>query len=88
MRFLIPALFLSATAATAQTVDPDRRALFVKLVEDNGCKMTNAQAGQILPANGFDRSEMMEIVFQLEDEKLAEVDGAAGVITLKTENCG
>ncbi|MEL6167974.1 MAG: hypothetical protein AAFR35_04740 [Pseudomonadota bacterium] len=87
MRGLAALVVCLVPLGASASPDPERRALFVDLVEALGCEMNNAQAAEILPTHGFDRSEMIEIVYQLEDEGLAERDGASGVLRLKTSGC-
>ncbi|MEM8536437.1 MAG: hypothetical protein AAGF56_01110 [Pseudomonadota bacterium] len=76
---------LSLQAQTA--IDPERKALFVSLVCEAGGVMDNATAARVLPEAGFDRVEMIEISFALEDEGLGVRDGNAGTFTLTDAAC-
>jgi len=81
------AIFVAAPLAAQGAVDPERKALFVSLVCEAGGVMDNRTAAQVLPEAGFDRVEMIEIVFALEDEGLGERDGTRGVFVLSDEAC-
>jgi hypothetical protein len=50
---------LAASIAQAQA-DPAED--LANLIRDNGCRMTEAEAGQMLPARGFDREQVSKIV--------------------------
>ena len=76
-----------ACPAFAQSVDEARLELFVKLVCEAGGTMNEAVAEQVFPPNGFDRSEVFEIVYALEDRGQGVRDGAAGTFTLSDEVC-
>ena len=52
-------LLLSTVAANA--VEQNRVDLFVELVRNSDCQMSDAQASKVLPANGFTREEVSEI---------------------------
>lgn len=73
----------------ADKIDPERKALFVSIIEDLGCEMDGANPPQnfldAMAADGFVREETRAIVRELASEGLAERDGAT--LVLKTENC-
>ncbi|MEO1639002.1 MAG: hypothetical protein AAFU41_07105 [Pseudomonadota bacterium] len=78
---------LAGPAVAQDAVDPERKALFVSLICEAGGVMDNTTAAAVLPSNGFDRAEMIEIVFELEDEGLGVRDGTMGTFTLTDEAC-
>ena len=82
---------LIAMAATpllaADEVDPERRALFVTIIEDLGCKMNGADPPKefldAMAKNDFVRSETRAIASELFAEGVAERSG--DLLILKTE---
>lgn len=91
MRFATSLFILAAlaTGAAAQDVDPARKALFVSIVEANGCKMHNLTPSDALIAamreNNFTREELRAI-----GRNLMETGEAARedpYLVLKTEPC-
>ena len=78
-----------ATAALAADFDPDRRALFVTILEDHDCKMHNFDPAQgILDAfaeNEFTRDELRAIGTDLMATGEGERKGDEFV--LNTSNC-
>jgi hypothetical protein len=70
----------------AQEVDMERVDLFVSVIVDAGCMMTEQSAGTLMPASGFtDRDETQAIVGYLMNEGLASVRG--GVLKIETPEC-
>ena len=83
MRILI---FLLLSTVAANAVENSRVELLLQLVRENGCQMTDATAGQVLPANGFTREEVSEI------EKILDARGLIdktkmGIFALTSEGC-
>lgn len=82
---LIAALALLAAPATAQ-VSEERVAAFVALIEGHGCEVTQGEAPQFFPPNGFpDPNETREIVAALMERGLAERSPER--LRLLTGNC-
>ncbi len=70
-------------------VDPDRRALLVKIIEDLGCEMNGATPTKEflgkMEEHKFVKEETKAIARQLFDEGVAKREGAMLILT--TETC-
>ncbi len=77
-------LLLSTVAANA--VDQSRVDLFLTLVRDSGCQMSDAQASKILPANSFTREEVSEIEKILDEAGMIDKT-KMGVFALTNAAC-
>ncbi len=78
--FFVVAMLLPVLAqaqAQAQDISPERVDEFLAVMADNGCRMNNATAEEIMPAAGFDdKDEVKAIAGQLMAEDRASlVDG-------------
>ncbi len=62
--------------AFAADVDPARADLLLQLFRDNGCQMTDLEAGEILPDNGFSKKEFRDIIRAWDDKDMLAVKGA------------
>lgn len=76
--FSLP-LLLCAPVFAGEEIDGDRSDLLLKLIRDNGCKMTNAEAGEILPGHGFTKDETRDIVRSWEDAGWLDAKGSLGL---------
>lgn len=81
---LVAALVLAVGPALAAT--PDRLALFVDALRDNGCSMTEAEADAQLPALGLTIPEVVEAVTLLSLVEAA-VFTEAGALVLAPDWC-
>jgi hypothetical protein len=68
-------------AVAMDQADPERRALFVSLVEENGCRMGEELAANVMPENGFEKPEIELIVTELMLEGKAQVGGPELILT-------
>jgi hypothetical protein len=84
------ALFLTAATPAFAEIEPTeaQREAFIAAVVANGCKMTEDEAPQKLPAVGIDQLTSHEIANGLVDEGLAEISDDNKTLTLKTGGCG
>lgn len=86
--FLI-GLSLAAGAAAAADVDPDRRALFIEIIEKNDCRMNNFNPApgilDAIEANGFTRDEVRAIGTELMETGVGAREG--DFFVLQTETC-
>ena len=70
----------------ALEVDMERVDLFVSVIIDAGCMMTEQSAGTLMPEAGFtDQDETQGIVGYLMSEGMASVRG--GVLKIETQEC-
>ena len=77
---------LMGSPVFAQEVDMERVDLFVSVIVDAGCMMTEQNAGTLMPESGFtDRDETQGIVGYLMNEGMASVRG--GVLKIETPEC-
>ena len=77
---------LIGTPVLAQEVDMERVDLFVSVIVDAGCMMTEQSAGTLMPASGFtDRDETKGIVGYLLAEGMASLRGS--VLKIETPEC-
>ncbi|EBA15519.1 CTP synthetase [Roseobacter sp. SK209-2-6] len=82
--FSLALCLLFSSSALAQT--QEKSDLLLKLIRENGCQMTNAEAGGILPQNGFTKSETRDIIRAWEEKGMLDIRGFAG-IKLTTATC-
>jgi hypothetical protein len=85
-KFCFALSLVLATPVFAQEVDPARSDLLMQLIRDNGCQMTDVEAGEILPEHGFDKSETRDIIRLWRKEGKLEMAGALALI-LSEEAC-
>lgn len=86
LRFLVALPLAFATPALAAEVDPARAELLMQLIRENGCQMTDREAGEILPEHGFEMDETRDIVRHWRKEGKLEMAGALALI-LSQEAC-
>lgn len=83
---IIFAAGLVGAPVLAQEVDMDRVDLFVSVIVEYGCMMTEQDAGTLMPESGFsDRDETQAIVGYLMNGGLVSVRG--GVLKIETSEC-
>jgi len=75
--FSLALCLLFSSSALAQT--QEKSDLLLKLIRDNGCQMTNAEAGGVLPQQGFTKSETRDIVRVWEEKGMLDLKGFAGI---------
>ncbi|MEP1200903.1 hypothetical protein [Tateyamaria sp.] len=81
---IITLLLLSSVAV--QAADQSRIDLFLTLVRDSDCQMSDAQASKILPANNFTRAEVSEIEKILDEAGMVDKT-KMGVFALTKAGC-
>ncbi len=74
---LVIALMLFPVAGLAQDVPPERVEAFLAVMAENGCRMDNATADEVMPKAGFDdKDEVKTIVGMLmAEERASLIDG-------------
>lgn len=77
-------LFRTFTAASLLATplmadDSTRAEDLLKLIRDNGCQMTTAEAGDILPQHNFTMDETRDLVRALAEDGMVDMNGFAGV---------
>lgn len=78
-------LTFAPLTVSAQDVSQDRIDLYISLIEEAGCLMTEEVAGAIMPANNYTRDESKAIVGILLGDGRAILDGR--VLQMKTPAC-
>ena len=77
---LCPAL----AAAESEVEFHDR---FIEAIRDNGCHMTEDEAGAKLPQLGFEKDAVFALVVQLQAEGVIELDADKFNLVLHAEGC-
>ncbi len=84
-----PAFFALAIAlpfgAFAADNRDERSDLLLQLIRDNGCKMTTAEADEMLPKHDFTKSETRDIIRAWGEQDMVEMKGM--VIQLSDKGC-
>ena len=84
LKFLPFLCFLTTTPAFAtEKATPE---LLLKLIRENGCQMTLAEADKILPKHGFTQAQTREIVGVWDEKGMLASRGFAG-IALNDKGC-
>lgn len=83
---LILALCMALPVTAHENHDP-RLELFVALIVEAGCQMTDAQADQIFPPFGFTKSETRGFISVLLFEGQARVEPETNSVVLMTPDC-
>ncbi|TCL09011.1 hypothetical protein BXY66_1053 [Shimia isoporae] len=73
-------------ATPALATESDRADTLLKLIRDNGCQMTTAEADDILPKHDFTMDETRDIVRAWAQDGLIEMNDFAG-IKLSEKGC-
>ncbi|MEO1308044.1 MAG: hypothetical protein AAFV38_08970 [Pseudomonadota bacterium] len=75
------------TTATAHPLNDPRTELFVAVIVQAGCEMTDSVADVELPKYGFTKAETRDIVGDLLLAGQAVLDRTNGLLMLKTREC-
>ncbi len=79
--------FAAAILATPLMADDSARSdKLMKLIRDNGCQMTTAEAEEILPKHNFKQDETRDIVRAWAAAGMVDLNGFAG-IKLSEKGC-
>lgn len=84
-KILITLACFSASTVSAET--NEREELFLKLVVENGCTMTEDQADEILPKHDFTTNEVRPMVEALIESGRALLDEDEKHLKLLIEDC-
>jgi hypothetical protein len=86
-RALFLVVMLLPVLTQAQDIAPERMNEFLAVMADNGCRVSNATAEEIMPAAGFhDKDEVKAIIGQLmAEDKASLIDGQ---VIVQGGSCG
>ena len=82
LAFMLP---FGALAQTAAASGEERSDLLLQLIRDNGCKMTTAEADDMLPKHDLTKSETRDIIRSWGEQGMVEMKGM--VIQLSDKGC-